>query len=150
LDKDFVIGGHVTKSFMESKPTNGLGGLVRGRALHSIAKKLMANMKKALAFLTMMPEVDEVSTEGVIYRSGNSEDKIKSKLLDLMYIELNGKADEIKLDDDDDDSYKIIMSLRPLILPMIVTMDRRCHLSRLAPSAGFFQAGFHFVYLGLF
>jgi hypothetical protein len=107
LDKDFVINRHFTKSFLANKATSGLGGLVRGRALHAIGKKSIANMKKALAFLRMIPEVDELTKEGVIYKSGIGEEEIKSKLLDLMFIELNGKsdgdkADEITVDDDED------------------------------------------------
>jgi hypothetical protein len=107
LDKDYVMGRHFTKTFLANKTTSGLGGLVRGRALHSIAKKSLANMKKALAFLRMLPEVEELTKEGVVFKSGIGEEEVKSKLLDLMYIELNGKpddekADEITVDDEDD------------------------------------------------
>jgi hypothetical protein len=139
----------VTKHFMENKTTNGLGGLVCGRALNYIAKKSMANMKKALAFLTMMPEVEEDSTEGVTYKFGNSEDEVKTQLLDLMSIELNGKADEFKLDDDDEDSNK------NNDVSKAINTSRECDDGRTMPSVKthpigwFFQTGFHFVYLGL-
>jgi hypothetical protein len=107
LDKYYVINRHFTRSFLANKNTSGLGGLVRGRALHAIGKKSIANMKKALAFLCTIPEVEDLTKEGVVSKSGCCKDEVKSKLLDLMYIELNGKsngdkADEITVDDEDE------------------------------------------------
>jgi hypothetical protein len=102
LDKDFVIGRHLTKPFLENKTMNVSGGLVRGRTLQRIAKRSLANMKKAFALLILMPEVVNCTSEGVEYKSGISEDEVKAKLLDLMFIELNGKDDIVILDDDTD------------------------------------------------
>jgi hypothetical protein len=103
LDRDFVVGRHLTKTFLQNKTMIITAGLVRGRTLHRSAKTSMANMKKAYAFLILMPEVEEVTREGVVYKSGISEDEVKNKLLDTMYIELNGKSDVVNIDEDNDD-----------------------------------------------
>jgi hypothetical protein len=81
---------------------NITAGLVRGRTLHHSAKTSMGNMTKAYAFLSLMPEVEEVSREGVVFKSGISEDEVKTKLLDTMYIELNGISDVVNLDEDNE------------------------------------------------
>jgi hypothetical protein len=147
LDKDYVINRHFTRSFLANKNTSGLGGLVRGRALHAIGKKSIANMKKALAFLRMIPEVDELTKEGVVYKSGIGEEEVKSKLLDLMFIELNGKSDGDKVEeitvDDEDDSNNIIISPE--------TEDVRLDSStKSRPYGWFFSGWFAFCLFGPF
>jgi hypothetical protein len=106
LDKDYIVGRHVTKMSLENKTLNASAGLVRGRSLHRLAKTSMANMKKAYAFLLLMPEVDELTSEGVTFKSGITEEEVKLKLLDKMYTELNGKEDGVNVDgvnvDDDE------------------------------------------------
>jgi hypothetical protein len=108
LDKDYKIGRHLTKTALENKTLNISGGLVRGRTLLRIARRSMANMKKANAFLLQMPEVDEVTREGVVYKSGIGEAEVKIKLLALMFIELNGKQDVVNVDEDADIPNKIL------------------------------------------
>jgi hypothetical protein len=84
---------------LESKTVKQSRGLVSGRNLHSVAMMAMANMKKALAILTLMPEVESLTPVGVAYKSGISEGEVKLKLLQLMFVELRGKED---IGDEDD------------------------------------------------
>jgi hypothetical protein len=102
LDKKFIIGRHLTRSFLGNKTVSSMAGLVRGRTLQRIAKTSVENIKKTMAFILSMPEVDKFTREAVVYKSAISEDEVKSKLLDQMFIELNRKADGVNLDDDND------------------------------------------------
>jgi hypothetical protein len=53
----------------------------------------MANMKKTLEILSMWPEVALLTPLGVEYKSGITEEEVKQKLLQSMFIELRGKED---------------------------------------------------------
>jgi hypothetical protein len=139
LDRDYVVGRHLTKASLENKTANPLAGLVRGRSLHRLAKISMANMKKAYAFLLLLPEVDDVTCDGVVYKSGIGEDEVKLKLLDQMYIELNGK-DDILLIDDEDDS--------PLPPECVEVNDTQASKTR--PPGWFFPGWFAFCLYGPF
>ena len=100
LDHDYYLGSHIQKDIIESRTNDIKKGVVSGRNLASIASKANANNKKALAFLTMMPEVDEITPFGVQYMSGISEAEIKILVLQHMYVILKGKEDSGPNDDD--------------------------------------------------
>ena len=103
LDKEYVLCKHITKLSLESKNAKTNSILVSGRMLHHIAQRAMCNLKKALAILTTMAEVSAITPAGVEYMSGISETEVKLKLLQLMYVSLNGKEE-----DGDDDDMKVI------------------------------------------
>jgi hypothetical protein len=90
----------------------------------------MANMKEDMAFLMLMPEVDKITREGVVYKTGISEHEVKSKLLDQMFVELNGKVDVVNLDEENDDNPQETEDPNPL-----VPVKNR-------PPGWFFQDGF--------
>jgi hypothetical protein len=48
-----------------------------------------------------MPEVADVTKEGVMYKLGICEIEVKSKLLDKMVVELNGEKDVVNLEEED-------------------------------------------------
>ena len=107
LNNEYIVGKHITKFILESRTAHRSSGLVSGRSLHDVAKKAMANMKKALSLLYNMTEVTARTPMGCEYKSGVTEEEVKMKLLQLMFVELKGKEDcddeEDLLDDKVDD-----------------------------------------------
>jgi hypothetical protein len=93
LDCNYEVGKHIVKSTLESTTFKVGSPLVSGRTLHAQGLRCLKNMKKALAVLMTLPEVDAVTSMGLELKSGISEAEVKVRLLDLMYIELKGKTD---------------------------------------------------------
>ena len=93
LNNEYIIGKHITKFILESRTAHRSSGLVSGRSLHNVAKKAMANMKKALSLLYNMTEVKARTPMGCEYKSGVTEEEVKMMLLQLMFVELKGKED---------------------------------------------------------
>jgi hypothetical protein len=76
--------------------------------LEVLAMKTLRVIKKALAHLELLLEVDTITPSGdIIYHSGKNEMDAKESLLSAMFVELNGKPgyknDDNKSEDNDDD-----------------------------------------------
>lgn len=97
FNKEYVLGTNLlVKERLECTGMDPKTGLVPGRTLMVEARDCMLNMKKALAVLGTMPEVDQLTSTGVVYKSGNSEEEVKLKLLQLMYTELVYEKEKTK------------------------------------------------------
>jgi hypothetical protein len=101
---------NITKSVMENtsftKPN-----LVQGRYIHNLATATLRIIKKALAQLEIIPEVEMITPCGeIIYVSGKNEIDANECLLPAMFTELNDKAgvdnggDEIHNNDEEADN----------------------------------------------
>lgn len=82
LDHDYFLNTEIKKPLLQQKTKNPPYVLISGRQLHDNAMDAFANMKKAKAFLTMMPEVKALCDWGVDYHTGHSEAEVKIKIID--------------------------------------------------------------------
>ena len=80
LETEYSIGSSISRDILELKNMKKNCGLVTGRMLHTSAMDSLKNMKKALAFLKLMPEVLAFTAAGCEYKSGISEDEVKLNL----------------------------------------------------------------------
>jgi hypothetical protein len=140
INNDYVVRQHITKSMLESKTAKQSSGLISGRNLHSVAMRAMANMKKALAILSSMPEVEALTPVGVEYKSGISEGKGKQKLLQLMFVELRGKEDA-----GDEDDVEVTVVAQPVAVQEIPVTDVVT-----CPNGWYFNEWFAFCMFGPF
>jgi hypothetical protein len=86
-----VAGVDITKSLLE-KTTFTQPTLCQGRYLWSLAQATMRVIKKAVAILEILPEVEFIATNGdIVYISGKNDIDAKESLLAAMYVELKGK-----------------------------------------------------------
>ena len=102
LDHDYFLDKHINKQILESRTKTLPSSLVVGRNLHKFASEASTNMKKALAYLAMMSEVDDLTAAGVQYKSGVSEAEVKLMVLQYMYTLLGKTATATAGDDDND------------------------------------------------
>jgi hypothetical protein len=144
LDCNYEVGKHIVKATLESTTFKVGSPLVSGHTLHAQGLRFLKNMKKALAVLMTLPEVDAVTSMGVELKSGISEEEVKVRLLDLMYVELKGKTDvpdedEVVIDVTDATSVPI-ENEADLTNASVVDITKR-------PLGWFFNGWFAFAYL---
>jgi hypothetical protein len=86
-----IAGVDITRSVLE-KSTFYKPDLITGWYLHVSAKNAMCVIKKALAQLENLPEVDMITaSHDIVYHSSKNEMDAKERFLSAMYIKLKGK-----------------------------------------------------------
>jgi hypothetical protein len=96
---DYCIGINFNKNNLETSTMKKSSGLATGRTLFYQSEAVLKNMKKALALLKGMSEIESITPFDVECKSGVTEEGFKIKLLDRMFVELKGK-EEVADDDD--------------------------------------------------
>jgi hypothetical protein len=95
-----IVGRDITKGILERTSFKEDSVLISGRTLYSIGKGCLRTIRKALACLSNLAEVEAIHSEGITYKSGVTESEVKERLLDEMFKLLKGKA---SLDDEPED-----------------------------------------------
>jgi hypothetical protein len=90
----------ITKGILERTSFKEDSVLISGQTLYAIEKGCLMTIRKALACLSNLAEVEAIHSKGITHKSGVTEGKGKELLLDEMFKLLKGKA---SLDDEPKD-----------------------------------------------
>jgi hypothetical protein len=99
LDNEYIAGCHFTKTLLENKTMNASSVWFVVEVCIELPNHSWQTGRKPFLFFSDAWG-QRIIKKGVVFKSGISEYKLNSKLLNQIFIELSGKVDDVNLHDD--------------------------------------------------